>query len=137
VSGGAIAALVAAGAFVLLVLLLAIPLFKLGRTLDEATLAIRKTHEGAAPLLADAQGTMNQVNLQLEQVESIARNVNSMTTNVAALTSVVSSALGNPLIKVAAFSYGVRKTVHDRRDADAVRAARRKHRADRRVAKGK
>jgi uncharacterized protein YoxC len=137
VSGGAIAALVAAGAFVLLVLLLAIPLFKLGRTLDEATLAIRKTHEGAAPLLADAQGTMNQVNLQLEQVESIARNVNSMTTNVAALTSVVSSALGNPLIKVAAFSYGVRKTVHDRRDADAVKDARRKHRADRRVAKGK
>jgi hypothetical protein len=119
------------------VLLLAIPLFKLGRTLDEATLAIRKTHEGAAPLLADAQDTMTQVNLQLEQVEGIARNVNSMTTNVAALTSVVSSALGNPLIKVAAFSYGVRKTVHDRRDADAVRAARRKHRADRRVAKGK
>jgi uncharacterized protein YoxC len=137
VSGGAIAALVAAGAFVLLVLLLAIPLFKLGRTLDEATLAIRKTHEGAAPLLADAQDTMTQVNLQLEQVEGIARNVNSMTTNVAALTSVVSSALGNPLIKVAAFSYGVRKTVHDRRDADAVRTARRKHRADRRVAKGK
>ena len=35
---GSIAALIAAGAFVLLVLLLAIPLIKLGRTLDEATL---------------------------------------------------------------------------------------------------
>lgn len=131
-SGGDIAALIAAGAFVLLVLLLAIPLLKLGRTLDEATLAIRTTHEGIGPLLTDAQGTLGQVNTELVQVESIAKNVNSMTTNVAALTSVVSSTLGSPLIKVAAFSYGVRKTVQGRRDADAVRTARRKHRADRR-----
>ncbi|MDT4935857.1 MAG: hypothetical protein QOK11_3749 [Pseudonocardiales bacterium] len=128
-SGGAIAALIAAGAFVLLVLLLAIPLLKLGRTLDEATLAIRKTHEGAAPLFVDAQTTITQVNSQLDQVEGIARNVNSMTTNVAAMTSLVSSTLGSPIIKAAAFTYGVRKTVSDRRDADAVRAARRKHRA--------
>jgi uncharacterized protein YoxC len=129
VSGGAIAALIAAGAFVLLVLLLAIPLLKLGRTLDEATLAIRKTHEGAAPLFVDAQTTITQMNSQLDQVEGIARNVNSMTTNVAAMTSIVSSTLGSPIIKAAAFTYGVRKTVSDRRDADAVRAARRKHRA--------
>ena len=66
-------------------------------------------------------------------MEGIAKNVNSMTTNIAALTSVVSSTLGSPLIKVAAFSYGVRKTVADRRDADAVRAARSKHRAARRA----
>jgi uncharacterized protein YoxC len=131
VSGGAIAAVIAAGAFVLLVLLLAIPLLKLGRTLDEATLAIRKTHEGAAPLFVDAQTTITQVNSQLDQVEGIARNVNSMTTNVAAMTSIVSSTLGSPLIKAAAFTYGVRRTVSDRRDADAVRAARRKHRAAR------
>ncbi len=131
-SGGAIAALIAAGAFVLLVLLLAFPLLKLGRTLDEATLAIRKTHEGLGPLLDDAQGTITQVNAELAQVESIAKNVNSMTTNVAALTSVVSSTLGSPLIKAAAFSYGVRKTVQGRRDAEAVRGARRKHRAERR-----
>jgi uncharacterized protein YoxC len=132
VSGGAIAALVADAAFVLLVLLLAVPLLKLGRTLDEATLAIRKAHDGAAPLLAETQDTMAQLNSQLEQVEGIARNVNSMTTNVAALTSVVSSTLGSPLIKAAAFSYGVRKTVSDRSDADAVKAARRKHRLSRR-----
>lgn len=131
-SGGAIAALVAAIAFVLLVLLLAIPLLKLGRTLDEATLAVRKTHEGVGPLLADVQQTVEAVNQQLVQVEGIAKNVNSMTTNVAALTSVVSSTLGSPMIKAAAFTYGVRKTVADRRDAEAARAARRKHRANRR-----
>lgn len=131
-SGGEIAALVAAGAFVLLVLLLAIPLLKLGRTLDEATLAVRKTHDGVGPLLAQAQQTMDSVNQQLVQVEAIATNVNSMTTNVAAMTSVVSSTLGSPMIKAAAFTYGVRKTVSDRRDADAVKAARRKRRSDKR-----
>lgn len=130
-SGGEIAALVAAIAFVLLVLLLAIPLLKLGRTLDEATLAVRKTHEGVAPLLGDARTTIEALNTQLVHVEGIARNVNSMTTNVAAMTSVVSSTLGSPLIKAAAFTYGVRKTVSDRRDADAMQAARRKHRGRR------
>jgi uncharacterized protein YoxC len=131
VSGGAVAALIAAGAFGLLVLLLAVPLLKLGRTLDEATLAIRKTHEGAAPLLQDAQGTITQVNAQLDHVEGIAKNVNSMTTNIAALTSIVSSTLGSPMIKAAAFTYGVRKTVNNRRDADIVKEARRKHRSAR------
>ena len=116
-SGGEIAGLIAAGAFVLLVLLLAIPLLKLGRTLDEATLAIRKTHEGAVPLLAGAQTTLEQVNTQLEQVDGITKDVSNMTTNAAALTSIVSSTVGSPLIKVAAFSYGVRKTVESRRDA--------------------
>ncbi|HVU91065.1 MAG TPA: DUF948 domain-containing protein [Jatrophihabitans sp.] len=132
-SGGAVAALIAAGAFVLLVLLLAVPLLKLGRTLDEATLAVRKTHDGVGPLLTEAQATLQSVNQQLVQLEGIATNVNSMTTNVAAMTNVVSSTLGSPMIKAAAFTYGVRKTVAERRDADAVRAARRKRRSDKRA----
>lgn len=132
-SGGAIAALIAAIAFVLLVLLLAIPLLKLGRTLDEATLAVRKAHEGTGPLLDEAQATVLQLNAQLVHIEGIAKNVNSMTTNVAALTSVVSSTLGSPMIKAAAFTYGVRKTVADRRDADAVKAARRARKSGRRA----
>ena len=54
-SAGELAGLIAAGAFVLLVLLLAVPLLKLGRTLDEATLTVRKTHGGTTgPLLSQA-----------------------------------------------------------------------------------
>lgn len=116
-SAGEIAGVVAAGGFVLLVLLLAVPLLKLGKTLDEATLALRKTHEGAAPLLSEAKTALAQVNTQLDQVDGIARGVNSMTTNAAALTSIVASTVGSPLIKVAAFSYGVRKSLSGRRSA--------------------
>jgi uncharacterized protein YoxC len=129
---GAIAALVAAGAFVLLVLLLAIPLLKLGKTLDEATLALRKTHEGAAPLLTGAQTTVANVNSQLTQLEDITRGVGSITSNAAALSSVVSATVGGPLIKVAAFSYGVRSSMRKRQDAQAVTEARRGRRAARR-----
>jgi uncharacterized protein YoxC len=127
-SGGAIAALVAACAFALLVLLLAIPLLKLGRMLDEATLAIRKTHEGTTPLLDEAQGTISQVNAQLLHVEGITKNVNSISSNAAAMSAVVSSTLGSPMIKAAAFTYGVRKTVQGRRETDALKAARRRRR---------
>ncbi|HEX8769017.1 MAG TPA: DUF948 domain-containing protein [Jatrophihabitans sp.] len=129
---GAIAALIAAGGFVLLVLLLAIPLLKLGRTLDEATLAIRKTHEGATPLLTGAQTTVANVNSQLQQIEGITHGVGSITSNAAALTAIVTSTVGTPLIKVAAFSYGVRSSVRKRQDTQAIAAARANRRAGRR-----
>jgi len=116
---------IAAAAFVVLVAMLAIPLLKLGRALDEATLAIRKTHEGVTPLLTAVQGTLDGANAELEQVEQITRSVNTVTTNVATLASIVSSTLTGSVIKVAAFGYGVRRALQSRRDADAVREARR------------
>jgi uncharacterized protein YoxC len=117
VSVGQIAALIAAGAFVVLVLLLAVPLFKLGRTLDEATVAIRKAHEGSAPLLDDAQTTLRQVNTQLERVDGITSSARTVTSNVSVLTSLFTATLGGPLVRAAAFSYGINKAVKARRAA--------------------
>ena len=114
-SAGQIAALIAAGAFVVLVLLLAIPLLKLGRTLDEATIAIRKAHEGSAPLLDNAQTTLNQVNTQLERVDSITSSARTVTSNISVLTSLFTATLGGPLVRVAALSYGLNKAVKARR----------------------
>ena len=133
-SAGQIAALIAAGAFVLLVLLLAVPLIKLGRTLDEATLAIRKTHEGADPLLAGANTAISrvntaisQVNTQLEQVDGITSNARAITGNVSALSSVFTATLGGPLVKAAALSYGVSKAIRRRRGGRASRSSRRRN----------
>ena len=133
-SAGQIAALIAAGAFVLLVLLLAVPLIKLGRTLDEATLAIRKTHEGADPLLAGANTAISrvntaisQVNTQLEQVDGITSNARAITANVSALTSVFTATLGGPLVKAAALSYGVSKAIRRRRGGRVIGSSRRRN----------
>lgn len=114
-SAGQIAALIAAGAFVLLVLLLAIPLIKLGRTLDEATIAIRKAHQNTDPILMGANDTITHVNTQLERVDGITANAQAVSGNVSALSSVFTATLGSPLVKAAAFSYGVSKAVRRRR----------------------
>jgi uncharacterized protein YoxC len=133
VSAGQIAALVAAGAFVVLVLLLAVPLLKLGRTLDETTLTIRQAREQTQPILAQATTTVAQVNANLERVDGIAENAQNVSTNVAALTSVVAATLGSPLIKVAAFSYGVRSAAKKRREGVALAEAARRDKADKRA----
>jgi hypothetical protein len=44
----------------------------------------------------------------------------------------VTSTVGTPLIKVAAFSYGVRSSVRKRQDTQAIAAARANRRAGRR-----
>ena len=131
-SVGEIAGLIAACALVLLVILVAFPLLKLGRTLDETTLTIRQDREQTQPILAQATTTVAQVNANLERVDGIAENAQNVSTNVAALTSVVAATLGSPLIKVAAFSYGVRSAAKKRREgATLAEAARREKLAKR------
>jgi uncharacterized protein YoxC len=141
VSAGEWAGLIAALALVLLVLLLAVPLLKLGRTLDETTLTIRQVREQSAPILAQATTTVGHVNSNLERVDDITGNAANVSSNVAALTSVVAATLGSPLIKVAAFSYGVRSAARKRREGVALaeaaqrdKEARRARRAARRAA---
>ena len=127
-SAGQVAALIAAGAFVLLVALLAVPLIKLGRTLDEATIAIRKTHEGSAPLLDGANTTLMSVNTQLDRVDGITSNARAVSGNVSALSSLFTATMGGPLVKTAAFSYGVSKAIKARKAAKEEAALRPKGR---------
>jgi uncharacterized protein YoxC len=141
VSVGEIAGLIAAGALVLLVVFVAVPLLKLGRTLDETTLTIRQVREQSAPILSQANTTVTHVNSNLERVDDITGNAANVSSNVAALSSVVAATLGSPLIKVAAFSYGVRTAAKKKREGVALAEAaqrdkdtRRARRAARRAA---
>ena len=132
-SAGEIAGLIAAIAVAVLVLLLAIPLLKLGRTLDEATLTIRQAREQTAPILTQATTTVTHVNSNLEKVDEITVNAANVSSNVAALTSVAAATLGSPLIKAAAFSYGVRSAVKKKREGQAIAEAAARDKADRRA----
>ena len=62
---GEIAALVAACAFALLVLILAIPIFRLRHTVDAATRAINDINDRTAPLLGNVNTTVENVNTVL------------------------------------------------------------------------
>ncbi len=133
-SVGQIAALIAAGAFVVLVALLAVPLIKLGRTLDEMSRAIRKASEETDPLLTGANTTVTQVNTQLERLDGITANAQSVTGNVSALTALFTATLGGPLVRAAALSYGVSKAMRRRRKSrgEAGTGARRRRVGSRR-----
>ncbi|KDN16033.1 DUF948 domain-containing protein [Amycolatopsis rifamycinica] len=124
-SAGQIAALIAAGAFVVLVVLLAIPLIKLGKTLDAATEAIERTNSNTDPLLIGANETITHVNTQLERVDGITANAQAVTGNVSALASVFTATLGGPLVKTAALSYGLSKAIKARKKKNALKAVKR------------
>ena len=123
-SVGDAAGLIAALAFVLLVGAIAIPLWKLGKVLDETRLTVRGISEGTLPLLSEVTTTVATTNEQLVKVDTITTNVAQVSTNVSALTSLFAATLGSPVGKVAAFSYGVRQAMNGRKPSGGRRGKR-------------
>jgi uncharacterized protein YoxC len=137
-NAGDIAGLIAAGAFLMLVLVLAVPLLKLGRTVDAATRAINEVTDRTGPLLGNVNETVENVNtalgqvqvsldgvnVQLAKVDTITEHAAHVSANVANLSTVVAAAAANPIIRVASFGYGLRKAVANRRKADEDREVR-------------
>ncbi|MFI5086454.1 MAG: DUF948 domain-containing protein [Actinomycetales bacterium] len=114
-SGGDIAGLIAAGVFAVLVALLAVPVLKLGKVFDEIRTTISTIADGTTPLIDEVTATVSTTNAQLAKVDGISNHVSDATANISALTSLVAAAVGSPLIKIAAFSYGVRSALAGRR----------------------
>ncbi|RKW71202.1 DUF948 domain-containing protein [Galactobacter caseinivorans] len=107
-SGADIAGLIAAGVFLLLVLLLAVPILKLGKVFDELRRAVREVTESTTPILGEVSTTVASSHQQLERVDAITSNVQDATANLTAVSSLTAAVLGKPLIKIASFSAGVR-----------------------------
>ncbi len=103
------AGVIAAFAFVLLVGALCYPIIKLGRLIEETRKTVRGVSDGTIPLLTEVTTTVASTNAQLVKVDSITDNVAQVSTNVSALTALFAATLGSPVVKVAAFSYGVRQ----------------------------
>ncbi|RNI18054.1 DUF948 domain-containing protein [Flexivirga caeni] len=125
VSLGDVAGMIAALAFVVLVLRMGSVVGKAGKVLDEARAGVREITDETVPLLREITDTVAATGQQVERLDTISSNVAAMTTNVSALTSVVSATVGRPLIKVAAFSYGVRSAVEMRRMKPSNKVGRR------------
>jgi uncharacterized protein YoxC len=137
-NAGEIAGLIAAGAFLMLVIVLAVPILKLRHTVDAATRAINEVTDRTGPLLGNVNETVENVNaalgqvqvsldgvnLQLAKVDAITGHAQNVSANVANLVTVVSAAAANPLVKVASFGYGLRKAASARRHAEEERDVR-------------
>ena len=124
-SVGDVAGLIAAIAFVLLVGFLALPLVKLGRVLDEARVSVKELTDHTVPVLDEAASAVASTNVQIERVDAISSSAAQVSENVSALTSLFAATVGSPMIKVAAFSYGVRRALSGlRASARASRSKR-------------
>ncbi|MFJ3924385.1 DUF948 domain-containing protein [Streptomyces sp. NPDC090022] len=124
-SGGEVAGILVAVFWAILVSFLAVVLVRLAQTLKAATKLVADVTEQAVPLLADASTTVRSARTQLDRVDAIASDVQEVTSNASALSSTVASTFGGPLVKVAAFGYGVRKAMGRDGDAPAARESRR------------
>jgi len=112
VSIGDIAGVIAALAFAFLVLRLGSVIGKAGQVLDETRIGVRGVSEQTVPLLSQVTDTVSSTNEQIVRLDTITANVSSMSTNINALTSLFAATLGSPVVKVAAFTYGVRSAMN-------------------------
>jgi uncharacterized protein YoxC len=124
ISIGQLAALIAAIGFALLMLALCYVVLKLARTVDETSKLVAGISDKTVPLLGEVTTSVNHINQELTRVDAITANVQSMTGNVSALTSLFAATLGSPVVKVAAFSYGVRRAATKRHEKDVSRRVR-------------
>ncbi|MGH8774076.1 MAG: DUF948 domain-containing protein [Jiangellaceae bacterium] len=119
-SAGEIAGLIAAVAFVLLVGVIAVPILKLGKTVDELTRTVRdlrQQHVAKTSVTVDeTNALLASTNAQLKRVDAITSNAQTVTGNAAAMSSLFAATLGGPLVRTAAFTYGVRRALSHRRD---------------------
>ena len=124
ISIGQLAALIAAIGFALLMLALCYVVLKLARTVDETSKLVAGISEKTVPLLGEVTTSVTHVNQELVRVDAITANAQSITGNVSALTSLFAATLGSPIIKVAAFSYGVRSVATKRHEKDVNKRVR-------------
>ncbi|MGA5795963.1 DUF948 domain-containing protein [Streptomyces cellulosae] len=125
VSGGEVAGILVAVFWAILVSFLAVALARLAQTLRATTKLVADVTDQAVPLLADASTAVRSAQTQIERVDAIASDVQEVTSNASALSTTVASTFGGPLVKVAAFGYGVRRALGGREeDAPASRTRR-------------
>jgi uncharacterized protein YoxC len=117
-----LAAIVAAIALCVLVALAAGPMVKLGRTLDETREAVARISDATMPVLQELQTAAEGATHELERLAAVTEDAGKVAARAADVTEdaaqfshLMGAALGKPLVKTAAFTYGVRKAIEGNR----------------------
>lgn len=137
-SGAEVAGLIVAMFWGILVVFLAYVLIRLGAVLREATRFVSGMTDRTLPILNEMTVTVSSTNAQLARVDTITSNVQTLSTNASAMSSLFAATMGSPVVRVAAFSFGVRKALgeRDRRGIERrvkaeIKAERKQRRATR------
>lgn len=135
-SAGAVVGLVFAIFFAVGVIFLCFVLIRLAAVLRETTKLVAGITAETVPLLGEITATVLTTNQQLAKVDTITDNVSNISTNASALASTFSATVGGPMIKAAAFSYGVRSALGERRRNTVEKRVKAEIKAARRGQKG-
>lgn len=144
-SAGAVAALIAAIALLLLVVAVSLPLIKLGRTLDGARIVLRAVADGEISLVVptpvaspgqEQSAPTRPETARISAGQAQATALEPVGPTATPVSTEVSAAISSSIIKAAAFTYGVRKTMQDRREDVTVRNSRSRHRSGRAAGRG-
>lgn len=106
-SAGEIAAVVAAGAAVVLVVVVTWIAVAVNRTLGEARGALVDIRREAVPLLSETRSTIRQANGELEKVGDLLETANSVGGTVDSASKLAYTVVSNPVIKAAALGSGI------------------------------
>jgi uncharacterized protein YoxC len=134
-SGGEVAGLIVAVFWAVLVCFIAFVLVKLGKVVGETGKLVSGVTDQTVPLLGEVTQSVVHVNVELERVDAITANVQTISSNASALSGVFAATLGSPIIKVAAFSYGVRRAMNDRHEADVRKRVKSEMKAEKKARK--
>jgi uncharacterized protein YoxC len=132
-TGGQVAGLIIAVFWGVLVCFLAYVLVKLGKVIGESAKLVTGVTDETIPLLNEMTSSVTHLNAELDRVDVIATNVEEITGNARALTAVFSATLGSPLIKVAAFSYGVRRAINGKQEDEVRKVVKHQMKAERKA----
>jgi Bacterial protein of unknown function (DUF948) len=130
VSAAELAALIAAGFFAVGVCALVFVLLRLAGLISRANRILTDYSGRASALIEQAQAAVGRTNEQLARTDSITASMDEVTANMAELSGHVSAlaglargisaGLGAPLLRVAAFAFGVRRAISLRRAPGAA-----------------
>jgi Bacterial protein of unknown function (DUF948) len=111
ISWGGIAAIVAAGAWLILAIALSVVLFNLFAVLASTKVLIDGIRQETVPLLGEVTTTVTSLNKELERVDGMLESAGNMVRSAERLTNVVENAVSSPLVKVASFGAGLSRAV--------------------------
>jgi uncharacterized protein YoxC len=113
-SGGGIAAIIAASAFAIIAIAVAYAVVRFSKVLDEASAAIKNVTTETVPLLEEVTTTVELTNRQLERVDNLTRNVESMANK---LSSSADSILSKgSAAKLAGVAWGIAKAARKKKN---------------------
>lgn len=101
------AAIIAAGAFVVLIAFIVPILLQVRKTIATVNDFIESTEKEIMPTLNKLQTTVEEVNQELSKVNETTASVQSAVNKVEHITKLVQEVVSSPLIKIASFSAGL------------------------------